>query len=121
MTGELAKWGEDRACQELKNKGHFILSRNFRNRAGEIDIISKINELIVITEVKTRTSRFLSSPTKTISLRKQRTIINVANNFLRDKNIDLEVRFDIVTIIKNSVVCEIEHLEGAFYPNSYSG
>ena len=42
MIGELAKWGEDRACQELKNKGHFILCRNFRNRTGEIDIISNL-------------------------------------------------------------------------------
>ena len=116
MEKELGKWGEDRAFQELKNKGHRIIGRNFKVRTGEIDIISRIDDLIVITEVKTRTSRYLSSPYNTVSRRKQRTIVKVADQYIKERNIELEVRFDIVTIVKNNVMCEVDHLEGAFYP-----
>ena len=116
MEKALGEWGEERACQELKNKGHIILNRNFKIRSGEIDIISKVDNLIVMTEVKTRASDYLSSPGNTVGRGKQRKIIDVANHYIQERDIDMEVRFDIVTIIKNSVTCQVEHLEGAFYP-----
>lgn len=116
MEKELGKWGEERACQELKNKGHKILDRNYKIRSGEVDIISSIDDFIVMTEVKTRTSRYLSSPENTVSRRKQRTIVMVADHYMKERNLDIEVRFDIVTIVKNSVMCEVDHLEDAFYP-----
>lgn len=115
MEKELGKWGEDRACQELINKGHRILDRNYKCRSGEIDIISTKHDLIIITEVKTRASRYLSDPNNTISRKKQRTIIKVADQFIKEANFEQEVRFDIVTIIKNSVMCKVDHIEGAFY------
>lgn len=116
MEKELWKWGEERACQELKNKGHQIIARNYKSRFGELDIISQKDDLLVVTEVKTRTSSYLSSPGNTISHKKQRTIIKVTNQFIQETSIDQEVRFDVVTIIKNSVMCKVAHIEGAFYP-----
>ncbi|MBK8395992.1 MAG: YraN family protein [Leptospiraceae bacterium] len=46
------KVGEDLACKFLELEGHEILSRNFRNRLGEIDIISKKQDFIFFIEVK---------------------------------------------------------------------
>lgn len=117
MEKELGKWGENRACTELINKGHTIITRNYKGRFGEVDIISRKDDFIVITEVKTRASRYLSAPGNTISHKKQRTIIKVADQFIKESDLDQEVRFDVVTIIKNSVMCSVDHIEGAFYPH----
>ncbi len=116
MEKELGKWGEERACQELKIKGHRILERNYKIRSGEVDIISIVDGVIVITEVKTRSSRYLSTPGNTVTKRKQRTIVKVADHYIKERNIDKEVRFDVVTIVKNNVMCQVDHLEDAFYP-----
>ena len=51
---EKGKFGEDAVCDKLIKQGHEIVARNFHKRVGEIDIISKIGEFVVFTEVKTR-------------------------------------------------------------------
>lgn len=117
MTLELGRWGEQRALKELVNKGHVILQTNYKNRKGELDIVSYDGDTLVVTEVKTRVSRYLSDPASTVGIRKQKTIIHVTNSFMNEFNINNEVRFDIVTIVKNSVMCKIDHIEGAFYPH----
>lgn len=44
--------GEEKACQYLRDDGHELLVRNFRNRLGEIDIISLKKDSIFFIEVK---------------------------------------------------------------------
>ncbi|MBP7283259.1 MAG: YraN family protein [Leptospiraceae bacterium] len=52
ITTERGKEGEDLACQYLESEGHEVVCRNFRNRLGEIDIISKKHDFIFFIEVK---------------------------------------------------------------------
>lgn len=108
--------GEELAANYLEKKGYSILFRNWSFLHKEIDIIAEFNNELIIIEVKTRTAGYLISPLEAVNLRKQRFIIQAANLFIQKHNVNLEVRFDIVTVIFTKYNFEIEHIENAFYP-----
>lgn len=54
MNRETGLEGEERAVEYLKSLGYTVISRNFRVRSGEIDIIACNDEEIVFVEVKSR-------------------------------------------------------------------
>lgn len=113
---ELGEKGEELATLFLKKKGYKILCRNYRFKKLEIDIIAKDQDDLVIVEVKTRASRYLAGPEDTVTKGKQRSIIKAANQYIIENEIDLETRFDIVSIILNEKETDINHLVDAFYP-----
>jgi len=113
---ELGKKGEKIAREFLLKKGYEILDTNYRFKHLELDIVCKKNDLIIVVEVKTRASSFLAGPHETVTKTKQKSIIKIANQYIIDKEIDLEVQFDIISIILNEKQCLIEHIEDAFYP-----
>lgn len=112
---ELGKEGEAIAAAYLERNGYEILDRNYRFKKLELDIICKKDDLLVIVEVKTRTTRKLGDP-QAISIKKQRQVIRAANFYIQEKGIDLEVRLDIIGVIKNQYEEHLEHVEGAFVP-----
>ena len=109
-------WGEKQAILFLKDLNYAILDTNWRYKKFEIDIIARIADVIVFVEVKTRGSDEFGEPETSVSLKKQRFIIEAANRYIIDKNLDFEARFDIIgiTFINNKVA--IKHLPDAFYP-----
>jgi len=113
---ELGKKGEEMAVSFLQKQGYKILKRNYRYKRQEVDIITEYQKLLVIVEVKTRQSTFLAGPEITVSRSKQKSIVRVADDFIKTNHIDLETRFDIISIIHNIVETQIEHLKDAFYP-----
>lgn len=113
---ELGKAGEDIAAEFLRIKGFDIQCRNYRFKHLEIDIIAQDKDELVIVEVKTRTSDYLSEASLTVSKNKQKGVIKAANNYIIENEIDLECRFDIITVILNSKGKEIEHIQAAFQP-----
>jgi len=52
----LGKTGEDLACEELERRGYAIVTRRYRRRGGEIDIIARDGRTMVFVEVKARGS-----------------------------------------------------------------
>ncbi|MBN2520457.1 MAG: YraN family protein, partial [Bacteroidales bacterium] len=72
--------------------------------------------IIVFVEVKTRNTNYFENPKEAVTRKKQRFIIEAANAYIEKYNIDLEARFDIVSIILQGAKYEIEHIEDAFYP-----
>jgi len=112
----LGKKGEEIAADFLKSIGHIIIARNWRFGKNEIDIISKNNNTLVITEVKTRTSSFVEDPLLSVDKKKQKFLIKAADAFIINNNIDLEARFDIVTVVIENNNNIINHIEDAFYP-----
>lgn len=112
----LGKLGEGIAKTHLKNNGYTIIETNWRFKKYEIDIIGKKNNTIVIVEVKARSGNAYGEPESFVSKQKQQFLIRAAHNYLVEKNIDLECRFDIISIliINNNPV--VKHIEGAFYP-----
>ena len=76
---ELGKQGEEIAANYLEQKGYEIAERNWRHYPKEIDIIAWHNELLIIVEVRTRTSEEWENPKETITNGKIKLI---RNNFV---------------------------------------
>ncbi len=112
----LGERGEELAENFLIRKGYSILERNWKNRHEEIDIIAKNDSLLVIVEVKSRSSKAFGSPYDSIGIRKQRLLVNAAESYIIKHNSHLETRFDVISIIHSATGHEIQHIEGAFSP-----
>jgi putative endonuclease len=108
--------GEEIAANYLADKGYKILYRNWRYMKKELDLIATYKNELIIVEVKTRMRGSLITPLEAVNLRKQRFIISAANAFIEKHDVNLEVRFDIVTIVYNFNNYTVEHIENAFYP-----
>jgi putative endonuclease len=112
----LGKDGESAALAYLKEKGYVILHTNWRNGYFELDIIARTREELVVIEVKTRSEGTLTNPEDAVSDQKIRRIISATDFYIKYFNIDLPVRFDIISIIGKHPHFEIDHIEDAFYP-----
>lgn len=112
----LGKQGEDYAAAFLARNGYLILERNWKYRNLELDIIAFRDNLLVIVEVKTRTTPSHTDPDDTIGNGKLRKIYEATDHYMEVKNIPWEVRYDLITVIASGDPWGIEHLEGAFYP-----
>jgi len=113
---ELGKVGEELAAQFLTNKGYEILEKNWRNKHKEIDIIAKDGNELVIVEVKTRQSDEHGEPDLAVTYQKQTRLIYAANAYIFSHNLDINTRFDIISIVFDDGKPVIEHIEDAFLP-----
>jgi putative endonuclease len=113
---ELGKIGEELASVFLQKNGYSIHERNWRFKKGELDIIAEKNDRMIFVEVKTRKSTHLAEPRNTISMKKQKLLINTADIYLKFKKVNKESQFDVITVIVGKSQHEIEHLQDAFYP-----
>jgi putative endonuclease len=112
----LGKSGEEIACRELRRRGYEILTRRFRTRLGELDIVARDGATIVFIEVKTRSNAHYGTPTEAITALKQRRVWLMASDYLQRQGLhDRPCRFDVVAI---SIDAEgrrlVEVLRGAF-------
>ena len=113
---DFGKLGEELAVNYLIGKGYEILERNWRNIHKEIDIIAKDGTDLVIVEVKTRQSDEYGNPDVAVTKKKQRMLIAAANAYITRNNLDIETRFDIISIVFKDDAPVIEHIEDAFLP-----
>ncbi len=112
---ELGKLGEQLAVDYLSRNGFTILERNFIYDKAELDIIAQKEKRVIVVEVKTRNSAFFGDPQDFVTKAKIKLMVKAANEYVLTNNIDLEVRFDIISIIKNQHIEKVEHFENAFY------
>ncbi|MFI5222508.1 MAG: YraN family protein [Bacteroidia bacterium] len=108
--------GEELAATYLVQKGYDILEKNWRFQHAEIDIIAKNEDTLVIAEVKTRTSNYFGEPEEFVTRQKQKLLIKAANAYIEKNNLELETRFDIVSVILKKENPKIFHIEDAFHP-----
>lgn len=119
---QVGKQGEDEACFHLKGLGHSIVARNWRNAHKEIDIVSLNGEGLHIVEVKSRTAPTAAEPETSVDLSKQRKLAAAARAFLHSDlcrslgRPDMEVFFDIVTVVFDTDGTHIEYYQQAFIP-----
>lgn len=111
---ELGEKGEQLAVEYLQQKGYKILERNWRYKKAEVDIIALKEDILVPVEVKTRTSNYFGNPQDFVNLKKIQLLVEAINEYVVSKDLDVEVRFDIVAIIQNKNTTKIEHLQDAF-------
>jgi putative endonuclease len=108
--------GEQLALHFLLCLGYSLLERNYRFHRGEIDLIVQKENTLVIVEVKARKAGTMLSPQHAVTRRKQKHLIRTANAYLQLNQLDVDTRFDIISIIGFGENVHIEHLENAFYP-----
>jgi putative endonuclease len=95
---------EDRAHRFLQEKGLLPVQRNFRCRLGELDLIMRDGECLVVIEVRSRSSKSLVAAALTIDQRKQKKIIRTTALYLawNERFANCPVRFDAVGIDTDS-------------------
>jgi len=94
--------GEQAACDYLEKKGYQIIQTNYRCPLGEIDIIARDQEAIVIVEVRTRTGYSYGGPEESISPEKARRLQKLALYYLKSiTRKELPCRIDLIAVILN--------------------
>jgi len=113
---KLGKSGERIASAYLQKNGYIILSKNYRRKCGEIDIIARQGDYLVFIEVKTRTTTSHGHPLEAVTQRKQKQISKVAQYYLAENNLfDTAARFDVVAVtILNNGRIQVELIPSAF-------
>ena len=103
------------ACRFLENHGLALLTRNFRCRRGEIDLIMRDDDSLVFVEVRYRQQNHFGYAAETVSRTKQGRIIHCARYYLNQTRAWNEpARFDVVSIEGNPENIHIEWLRDAF-------
>ncbi|UMB59387.1 YraN family protein [Lutibacter sp. A80] len=111
---ELGKKGEALAAEYLLKNGYQILEKNWFYKKAEVDIIALKGETLAVVEVKTRSSNYFGNPQDFVNPKKIRLLVEAINQYITTKDLDVEVRFDIIAILKNQHSFKIEHIEDAF-------
>lgn len=111
---ELGKEGEELAVNHLLEKGYEILEQNWRYLKAEIDIIAQTGTTLAVVEVKTRSTNEFGNPQDFVNPKKIKLLVSATNEYVTQRDLDVEVRFDIIAITKTNSKIEIEHLEDAF-------
>ena len=89
---------EKLAAQHLQSRGLLVLERNYRCKAGEIDLICSQDEQLVFVEVRARHNSRYASAAASVTRDKQHKIIRTAQHYLQRRNASdrCPCRFDII-------------------------
>ncbi len=112
----LGKAAETMAVRLLKEKDYTLLERNYRHGKAEVDIIALKEEVLVVVEVKARTSDYFGAPESFVTPKKIKLLVQAVDAYLQERDWDIEVRFDIIAFKKTGQKWVHEHIENAFYP-----
>ncbi len=111
------KYGEDKACEYLEHRGWRILDRNFRCKAGELDIVALGEGHLCFVEVKYRSRTDYGMPRDAVGRAKQRKLIKAAMLYIKLHPWlcgAYSPRMDIIEILQKNGSAYIRHTPGAF-------
>ncbi len=115
---ELGKRGEDAAAADLERTGMTVVDRNWRCKAGEIDLVVIDGHEVVFVEVKTRKTTSTGQPEEAVTPTRQRRYKRLAQAYLQEAGLsEVSARFDVVSLL---VVADdralLRHHRAAFVP-----
>lgn len=112
----LGRRGEDLAAQYLEEQGLVVLSRNWRCRHGELDLVATEHERLVVCEVKTRSGTRFGVPAEAVDRRKALRIRRVTQVWLTAHQVPwCEIRFDVLAIVAEpGRAATVQHYRAAF-------
>lgn len=100
-TQTLGRLGEDAALQTYRQLGYSLIARNWRCRAGEIDLVVQREGLLVFCEVKTRSGSALGGGYEAVTPAKQRKLRQLAVQFLAwTRSAPRGSRFDVASVAR---------------------
>ncbi|HZZ45545.1 MAG TPA: YraN family protein [Pseudonocardia sp.] len=112
----LGRHGEQLAVDYLEQRGYVVLSRNWRCRDGEIDIVATDRDRLVVCEVKTRSGSRFGAPAEAVTQRKAWRIRRVTQVWMAEHRVRwCDIRFDVLAVLmppEGQPV--VQHYESAF-------
>lgn len=116
LHNELGIKGEIISLEYLEWKGYTILEINWRFKHCEVDIIAKHNNTLIFVEVKTRSTNYFGEPEAAVDRPKMKKMAEAATEYIERNNIDMDIRFDVISIVMKDSMPDIHHIEDAFFP-----
>lgn len=113
---EIGEIAEGLAQQHISKLGYQILETNWYYGHLELDIVARDGDELVIVEVKSRSGLRYEHPSEAVTNTKIKRIVEAADAYIQEKDIELETRFDVITVIFIGQKFELEHFKDAFYP-----
>jgi len=112
----LGRRGEDLAVEYLQQRGFVVLSRNWRCRDGELDVVAVDQTRLVVCEVKTRSGTAFGEPAEAVTRSKAARIRRVTQAWLTEHQVRwCEIRFDVVAVLAPpGGPVTMQHYESAF-------
>lgn len=116
IKDELGRFGEDLAVDYLRGAGLVVLSRNWRCRHGEIDVVATDSHRLVICEVKTRSGTGYGEPAESVTRQKAARIRRATQSWLGSHRVRwCEIRFDVIAVLAPpGGRVTVQHYESAF-------
>ena len=110
----VGRYGEAVAARALSEAGMVVLDRNWRCELGEIDIVARDGDALVVCEVKTRTSLRFGSPLEAVTPSKAARLRRLAVRWIEANGVrPREIRFDVVGVLRQPRgAAHVEHLRG---------
>ncbi len=115
-TREIGSTAEQQAADFLKEQGFTIRDMNWQQGQKEIDIVAEKNKMLHIVEVRSLSSTAVMQPYQSITKQKQRNLIWAANAYIERYKLDMEVQFDIISLVRTASGITIDYIPNAFYP-----
>lgn len=112
--------GEEEGCTYLTGLGYTIIDRNWRSGHLELDIVALSSDGLHFVEVKTRNAPAAADPEENVDRRKRERLIRAAQAYLHSRHSisfrNVEVFFDVLTVIFYGELAQIEYYPKAFIP-----
>jgi putative endonuclease len=113
----LGRLGERRAVWFFRLRGYQVVETNVRLTAGEIDLVVRRGNTIVVAEVKTRQSMRAGAGHEAVNRSKQERLIRLADQYIaREKLRDVQIRYDVLSLFWNGSRFLVSHYPDAFRP-----
>lgn len=102
------------ATRFLQEKGMKLVTKNYRYRRGEVDLVMLDRNTLVFVEVKLRRNTNFGDPETFVNQAQAERISEAANQYVHEAAWEGNIRFDIIAITMQPHPA-IEHFEDAFY------
>lgn len=107
--------GEDAVAAWYEARGYAIVDRNWRVRAGELDLVVTRAGTVVFCEVKTRRGDAFGAPFEAVTVQKQRRLRGLAAAWLAQRPVGRrDLRFDVASVTPNGAGWTVDVIEAAF-------
>ena len=108
---ERGRRGEELAAAWYHRHGYVVVERNWRCPTGEVDLIARRGDLLVVCEVKARRNDAFGPPAAAVGRVKQQRLRRLAAEWLATHHVHgVDVRFDVVAVTG----ADLDVIENAF-------
>lgn len=111
---DFGKQAEEHAIAYLQQNHYQILAKNWYWQKAEIDIIAKKGDTLHIIEVKARRNNDFIEPEDAVTRKKIKLLIRAADEYVQQLDEEVNVQFDIISILLENGKLNLQHIEDAF-------